>query len=134
MTISMDGIEISNADVENIYRIVLANNAKEELIQNNYFIEYIPENDSEHLKKLCSFDYTVMPDKKSSAYIEWKIALIELSDLCLYIFNVHHHMCIMDYSMKYTEKYTLSERIIAWSKDRNEKMTKIGNVFGITSN
>ena len=134
MTISINGIEISNADIENIYRMVLANDAKKELEQNNYFIEYIPENDSEHLKKLCSFDYTVMPDKNSKEYIDWKIALIELSDLGLYIFNVHHNMSIMDYSLKYTEKYTLSERMIAWSKDRNEKITKIGNVFGITFN
>ena len=114
-------------DTELVLKMIKAQYAKEEITESHYFQNVIPQ-DYEYLKRLCKFDFTTEPQKWkdeetkdfTDEYLDWDSALKTLCDMCINIFDVYYHMGMASYSPKYTEYYSIDDRMKAWSKYRHK--------------
>lgn len=116
-------LNLTEPEVEQIYRIILARKAANEIKEFNYFEGIISDENSLYLKELCQFDFNVKPSKESEEWIgahSWSLAVSTLADLELNIFGVHYHIGVADYSMKYAEKYSIEDRMRKWSDIRQK--------------
>lgn len=120
MELNLKGLHLNATDVETICRMVAASKAKEEIAQLRYFEDILPESDIKHLKELCSFDFTTMPEKEDNEYVDWKYAMDRLVDMQTDIFDVHYNMCRASYSMEYVEKYSIYDRMRKWAEYRHK--------------
>jgi len=127
MEIHTNRFDLDCKDTELVLKMIKAQYAKEEIIEANYFQNVIPQ-DYEYLKRLCKFDFTTEPQKWKNEetkdfteeYLDWNSALNTLCDMCINIFDVHYHINCFSSSLRYTEYYSLDDRMKAWSKYRHK--------------
>ncbi len=127
ININTERFRIRYKDVKLIYKMIKAQYAKEEIIENNYFNNTIPI-DFDYLKHLCSFDFTTQPKKYKNKktkdfneyYLDWDMALNTLCDICVNIFDVYYHLRTAPYSPKDNKYYSLDERMKLWSDNHHK--------------
>ncbi|SCW73776.1 hypothetical protein SAMN02910400_02163 [Lachnospiraceae bacterium C10] len=127
MEIHTNRFDLNWQDTELVLRMIKAQYAKDELTKMNYFQDVIPQ-DYKYLKHLCKFDFTTEPQKWkdeetkdfTDEYLDWDSALNTLCDMCINIFDVHYHIGCFSSFLRYTEYYSLDDRMKAWSKYRHK--------------
>ena len=117
MEIHSEKFDLSDADVELIFRLINAEKAKRWINAWNYFRGnnlcecLIRPEDIKWLEKQCSYDFTVIPDKTSDDYPDWEWAMICLCEMNLYIFEPYRGGVIS----------SLCDHIKEWSENRQQR-------------
>lgn len=126
MEIHSEKFDLSDADVELLFRMINAEKAKEWINVWDYFkgnehheCPIRPE-DIKWLEKQCSYDFTVIPDKMSDDYPNWKRAVYQLCNMNLYIFDAYYGAQAIPYGIAPAEKISLDDRMRKWSECRHK--------------